>query len=371
MVIGIEASNIRAGGGLTHLKELLKNYTPSEHDSVIVWSSIATLEQLPDKKWLKKVAHPFLNKNIIFRVIWLKFFLKKEVYKKNCDVLFSPGGLLNIEFPYVSMSQNMLVFDTIQQKQYGLSLTRFRLKILEYVQRKSFKNSNGVIFISNYAKNFISSKIRLHTPNTVIHHGISSRFNDSPRDQKPIEYYNNQPFKLLYISTIDFYKHQLELISAIKSLITDGINVELTLVGSKDPSYFSKIHDLIDGEKIKYLGVVPFENIHEIYRNSDGFIFSSSCENMPNILIEAMRSGLPIACSNSAPMPEFLKEYGFYFDPYSIQSINNTIFDFLHDCDRRKEYAEKAYTISGQYSWEKCANETFNFIKKAKNDKPS
>ena len=38
------------------------------------------------------------------------------------------------------------------------------------------------------------------------------------------------------------------------------------------------------------------------------FIFASTCENMPNILIEGMSSGLPILCSNYLPMPEFLKD---------------------------------------------------------------
>ena len=33
---------------------------------------------------------------------------------------------------------------------------------------------------------------------------------------------------------------------------------------------------------------------------------------MPNILIESMGSGLPIACSEKMPMPEFLGDDGIY-----------------------------------------------------------
>ena len=45
------------------------------------------------------------------------------------------------------------------------------------------------------------------------------------------------------------------------------------------------------------------------------FVFASSCENMPNTLVEAMAIGLPIACSDRGPMPEVLRDGGVYFDP--------------------------------------------------------
>lgn len=64
MILGIEASNIRTGGGLTHLKEVLSNATPSkfDFDTVVVWSSQSTLDKLPNFDWLDKQSHPYLNK---------------------------------------------------------------------------------------------------------------------------------------------------------------------------------------------------------------------------------------------------------------------------------------------------------------------
>ena len=48
MILGIDAGNIRAGGGVTHLVELLRAARPQAHgfERVIVWSSAATLAQL-------------------------------------------------------------------------------------------------------------------------------------------------------------------------------------------------------------------------------------------------------------------------------------------------------------------------------------
>ena len=52
---------------------------------------------------------------------------------------------------------------------------------------------------------------------------------------------------------------------------------------------------------------------------------------MPNILIEAMSSGLPILCSNYSPMSEFLKDGGEYFNPTSVESTEKSILKFIYE----------------------------------------
>jgi len=56
MILGIDASNIRTGGGLTHLKSIL-NFIADDtlkFKKVIIWSNTQTLNQLPDKQWIDK-----------------------------------------------------------------------------------------------------------------------------------------------------------------------------------------------------------------------------------------------------------------------------------------------------------------------------
>jgi glycosyltransferase involved in cell wall biosynthesis len=66
---------------------------------------------------------------------------------------------------------------------------------------------------------------------------------------------------------------------------------------------------------------------------SDIFVFASSCENMPNTLIEGMAAGLKIACSSRGPMPEVLKDAGYYFDPESPVSISKAIEQIILNPD--------------------------------------
>ena len=91
--IGIEASNLRESGGLTHLVELLRAAEPSEHGigEVLVWAGEKTLDSLPKKKWLTPMWEPLLNQFLPARIYWQKFKLSKAA-EKNCDILFVPGG---------------------------------------------------------------------------------------------------------------------------------------------------------------------------------------------------------------------------------------------------------------------------------------
>ena len=60
--------------------------------------------------------------------------------------------------------------------------------------------------------------------------------------------------------------------------------------------------DKIDPQRkfIKFYGAMPYEKLNEFYGGADIGLFASSCENMPNILVENMAAGLPIACSGNA-----------------------------------------------------------------------
>ncbi|MGA2228428.1 MAG: glycosyltransferase, partial [Syntrophobacteraceae bacterium] len=99
-----------------------------------------------------------------------------------------------------------------------------------------------------------------------------------------------------------------------------------------------------------------------VYLQADLFVYASSCENMPNILIEAMASSLPIACSNRGPMPEVLGDAGLYFDPESPEQIAGAIRELMTGHEKRSECAARAYEYAKQYSWERCARDTFAFI---------
>ena len=57
MIVGVDASNVRAGGGVTHLSSLLGAADPAAFgiERIVVWAGRATLERLPEAAWLGSV----------------------------------------------------------------------------------------------------------------------------------------------------------------------------------------------------------------------------------------------------------------------------------------------------------------------------
>ena len=113
---------------------------------------------------------------------------------------------------------------------------------------------------------------------------------------------------------------------------------------------------------VNYHGAIPHDELHAIYANADLGLFPSSCENMPNILLEKMAAGLPIASSNRGPMPEILGDAGVYFDPEQDQDIAVAIEQLINNLSLRQSVAKRAKALSEQYSWERCADRTWAFL---------
>lgn len=364
--VAIDATNIKAGGGLTHLKRIVESNT-IKHDFIALVGGI-WLNNIREQKNVSKSIFEKEFNNVLSQEYFKKFKLGKLL--KKSDIAFIPGGTFSSrKVNYVSMSQNMLVFERIERNRFPKSMTWLRYILLEKLQVRSFRYAKGIIYISEYAKNYIENKYPFlkQKKSTVIYHGISNDFRQEPKPQYSIQSYSRKkPLKISYVSIINFYKHQWNVIEAIKKVRQEGFNIELELIGPLYEPVREKFEKSLEGTEsfVHYRGKVDYLEISKTYKDSDLFIFASTCENMPNILVEAMSAGLPILSSNFGPMPEILKDAGVYMDPTNIESIYSNLKKMLLDENLRTEVAEKAYKYSQDFSWEKTSKETFDFIKK-------
>ncbi len=375
MIIGIDASNIQIGGGVTHLVELLNKSNPQKHEFkyIVVWSSNSILNLINNNSWIIKKSPKILNLNLFYRLYWQIFKLKKAALNANCDILFTPGGNNLSGFqPSVSMCRNMLPFEWRELRRFGFSLKTVKLLLLKISQLSSFKKSTGLIFLTQYAEKRIKPYIKYYdTITEIIPHGLSNRFFLDPKIQKEKSEFNfENPFKIIYVSIIDLYKHQWKVAKAVSLLREKGIPIEITLVGPFSNGKYKLFNELkkINNHKdyINVTGGLPYLELHKMYVKSDICLFASSCENMPNILLEGMASGLPIACSILGPMPEILKDGGIYFNPESSIEIANAIFILFESKQLRDNLALVSRRYATKYSWDKCADSTFKFLNEIK-----
>ena len=373
MRIGIDASSIVDGGGFTHLNQFLINYLFLNETSVErlnIYASKKVLENLPNSSKFSKRNFRLLNRSRFCR-IFFQMFLFDSILKKECDILFSLSGDYTGKFrPYVGMSQNMMLYEREFWEEIKSIKERGKFFFNFKRQQKCFNNAEGIIFLSNYAKKYITKSLNLKYKNsTIIHHGISNKFISNKSVIKTLKSYTEKaPFRFLYISTIHVYKNQWNVVEAVSKLRIKGYPVQLTLIGDiiYKPSgdLLNKAIENVDPNHqfIEHILKVPHNKISEFYRNHDGIIFASTCENMPNILLESMGSGKPIACSNKSPMDEFLKDGGIYFNARSVNSIFITLEKMLKSLKSFEALNHKNKEELKKYTWNKTSEETVNFI---------
>ena len=370
MRVVIDASNLRAGGGLTHLLSLLTAASPGRHgiDAVDVWSARATLDRLPSRPWLTARHHPALDRSLPERLWWQRVELPRRVAG---GLLFAPGGATASPVrPRVVMCRNMLPFEAAERARFGRSATRARLELLRVAQSWQFTGADGVIFLTRYARDQVLAQLaRPPRRHTIIPHGVDPSMRLPPRAQRRSDDLSlADPLRLLYVSTVSPYKHFAAVADAVHTLRSSGVPVAMDFVGpSDDPASERALTGRLAkydpaGEYLTWRGGLPHAEVAASYRRAEAFVYASSCENLPNILIEAMAAGLPIASSSRGPMPEVLGDAGVYFDPEDPATLVRQLRALVGSAELRAELAQRAFERAAAYSWDRCAEETFAFL---------
>jgi len=369
LVIGIDASRNRSGGAIAHLVGILNEEGPERFGvrKVHVWAPSALLSAVHDKAWLVKHSPQALQHSLVSQIFWQATRMKREAQIVGCDVLFTTDASTFCRFsPMIVLSQDMLSYEPGIMKLFGFGMQRLRLQIILLLQNRAFRFADGVIFLTHYAATLVQKSCGPLKRIAYIPHGIGSNF-------KREKIYNDWPInderaiRCLYVSNADRYKHQWVVVRAVALLRDRGYNLTLTLVGGGGGLGQYLLDEQIilsdpKGEFVEQLDFLPQSDIPRYLGSADLFVFASSCENLPITLLEAMAVGLPIACSNRGPMQEVLADGGIYFNPEDADTIAEAIEQIIQSPALRLAIAQRAKTLSQQYSWKRCADETFSFI---------
>ena len=361
MIIGIDASNIRTGGGKKHLEKFIMNciYEDKNINFVVVSNHYVNTDfsQLSN---VKCISNTFLNCGSLLSLI-SQLFISSYYFKINkCDLVFAPGGIFLSRFkPFFTMSQNMLPFDSESIINFSL-FKRIKFYIIRVLQLYSFNKSNGVIFLTEYAYKIINNKMSNKVKSIIIPHGIHQQSNNIYRIR-------NNYFNILYISDFLPYKNNLNVFIAVKELIDEGYDINLTLIGQKDKVQFNRMKKILKSNKhlrnkIKVLGKIPSQYISKYYKNASLFLFASSCENLPFIMLEAMSFGLPIITTRKSPMKDLVMSQDIFFDSNDINDIKKTILLNMED-KKLIEMSNSNFLESRNYLWKNNVINTLSFFK--------
>ena len=101
-----------------------------------------------------------------------------------------------------------------------------------------------------------------------------------------------------------------------------------------------------------------------LYKFATVFIYPSLYEGFGIPPLEAMHYGCPVLASNSSSIPEVVGSAGLYFDPTSTDDLVLQLEQLVSDDTLRQRLSLAGFQQEKLFSWDRCADQVFNFYKK-------
>ena len=108
-------------------------------------------------------------------------------------------------------------------------------------------------------------------------------------------------------------------------------------------------------DELVFTGYVSDEDLVMLYNLCKLFVFPSLHEGFGLPALEAMRCGAPVIGSNRTSIPEVIGLEEALFDPLSIASIKEKLFQALTDGDFRQRLRQHGRAQAGKFSWQVSA----------------
>jgi len=147
----------------------------------------------------------------------------------------------------------------------------------------------------------------------TVYHGVEiSKWLSSHHDHK----IGRSEIRILSIARLVEKKGLIYLLKAVQRLIQKDIQVTCTIIGEGPlrRHLVSQIKDMGLGDRVRLLDFLPQEQIKNFFAQSDIFILpciiagNGDRDGMPNVIMEAMLSGVPVISTPVSAIPEIIQD---------------------------------------------------------------
>jgi glycosyltransferase involved in cell wall biosynthesis len=370
MRIGINAVNRPLGGGLASLRQLFGEWELANllaSDEIVVFASTPAADRLRESfpRGAQVILMPDADKGPWGRLVAEQITLPRLLKRHPVDVLFCPGNTmpLRTSVPCVSTFQNAAPFCNVRNAPLSL---RARWLVLGTLMKQSARKSDRVIFLSRFFLDLFVTRFGFDPKRAVLIY----RSGFLPEERELGAARVNE---VLSVSHFYPYKNILELVEGfLAARRARNAPWSLLLAGGEFMGDYGerirdRLHALNAGDtEVRILGDVAESEVLTLLQRCGIFAFSSVCENCPTALVEALRVGAPIACSNVGVMPEIAGDAAEYFDPYSPTDIERALGMLMDQPDRRAALGTAAAARGAEFPTPaRSAAETLAVIRSA------
>jgi glycosyltransferase involved in cell wall biosynthesis len=220
--------------------------------------------------------------------------------------------------------------------------------------------ADAICFISEFTKNDCLQN--LSVPEDKLIRVIYNGVNPLPQpSQKP----NWCPDKFIFtIGQFLEKKNFHVLIPFIELLPAD---YHLVIAGENGTHYGEVLKNLVDEKRLKHRIVLPGaidENTKSyLYNSCEAFVFPSIAEGFGLPVIEAMKCGKPVFCSDKTSLTEIGRNHAYYWGDFHPSKMKATFEKGIADFKANPNKRDSSINYANSYTWEKNVTLYMNLYK--------
>ena len=371
MTIAIDLISTNLGSGtktynINLCNEINSLTSPTNIKIFICRSYLNQIEKRKNKKIEYIVKPDFLSVSFI-RLLWMQLIFPFELKLLGVKTLYSPMNFTPFVTKFFNIKSVLSLHSNLPWVYFDLMPGNFLKNfIIKKLMEISINTCDVLIVNSFFAKKELIKKLKLKKKNIqVIYLGINKYF-FLKKIQKKIKKFNyDQKYILSVISCVK-YHNIINLLKAYK-LFSKQHNFKLILVLQVlDKSYFLDIKKFIKRNSLEKK-ILIFNNLNhnqlpELYKNAQAYVFTSYCEVFGLTSLEAMSQRTPVAVSKNSALPEINKKAAIYFDPDNIESILYALKNVVFNKKIRKKLIYNSINLIKKYNVKKNIKKTLNTI---------
>jgi glycosyltransferase involved in cell wall biosynthesis len=187
-----------------------------------------------------------------------------------------------------------------------------------------------------------------------IPNGVEPRF-FTPRASR-----GGDSFRLLYPGTWLDQRGIFYLRDAFRNVVRQLPRVTLTIAGPGVPAeQIARFFGEELAARIVVRGQVPAQDMPALYGEHDVLIFPSLMEGLPNVVLEAMASGMAVVTTATCGMPDVVEDEfnGLLIQPADAVAIERAILRLAKSEELRTRLGEAARESMRRHTWERTGQQ--------------
>ena len=374
MKVLINAASSKIGGGLTYISNILAELPAVAGDDrflvVLPAAVLGDMAKNVDSRIIELMLSPVDAGNIRQRVVFDNWTIPRLIKSHGVDILFSSTGFgtLRSPCPQVLLVPNAAYFcPTYQRKYEELGKSYRSIRFRRWWSVLSMMSADVVLFPSAAMQSVVSGHVSLKKKHTVVqHYGFNvDRFcsdaAEIPEIAGQMDEWRREGYKIvLHVSSYAVHKNLESLVEALPAVIASGRRLKVVTTLDRErtsdkvefDALKERIRDLGLSDVVVFAGHLLHEQLHDLYRRADVFVFPSFVESFGLPLVEAMACGLPIVASDIAVNREVCGKAAAYFNTFSSTELSSVLGLLLDDEDMRRMMREQSLKRAGEFSWQ-------------------